>query len=82
MLALIGEAEYESLGFLLCALKTSRDFASNIEITFHTPEEYFLHEEPVPFTRSFEPRTFLNGSSSTSTYASLSNFSACVSGVH
>ncbi|CAD6571469.1 MAG: hypothetical protein ASARMPREDX12_004546 [Alectoria sarmentosa] len=48
---------------------SDRDFASNIGITFHTPEEYFLHQEPVPFTRSFEPRTFLNSSSSTSTSA-------------
>ncbi|CAF9914539.1 hypothetical protein IMSHALPRED_001936 [Imshaugia aleurites] len=48
---------------------SDRDFACNVGITFHTPEEYFLHEQPVPFTRSFDPRTFLNSSSSTSTYA-------------
>ena len=71
------------MGFYIvfvCVLKTSRDFASNIGITFHTPEEYFLHEEPVPFTRSFEPRTFSSGSSSTSTYASNSIVPAYVVG--
>ncbi|KAM0795081.1 DNA kinase/phosphatase Pnk1 [Usnea florida] len=48
---------------------SDRDFASNVGISFHTPEEYFLQENPVPFTRSFEPGAFLNGSSSIPTYA-------------
>ena len=58
-------------------LRTHRDFASNVGIAFHTPEEYFLHEQPVPFTRFFEPGAFLNRSSSTSTHASTSVFSTC-----
>lgn len=28
-------------------------------IPFLTPEEYFLHEEPRPFVRSFEPAAFM-----------------------
>ena len=58
-------------------LRTHRDFASNVGIAFHTPEEYFLHEQPVPFTRFFEPGAFLNRSSSTPTHASMSVFSTC-----
>ena len=47
-----------------------RDFASNVGIEFKTPEEYFLHEEPLPFTRTFEPGTFLDPALTTSTDAS------------
>ncbi|KAF1960144.1 PNK3P-domain-containing protein [Byssothecium circinans] len=36
-----------------------RDFAANIGISFHTPEEYFLQEAPRPFIRSFDPAAFL-----------------------
>lgn len=63
-------------------LRTRRDFASNVGIAFHTPEEYFLHEQPVPFTRSFEPYTILNGSSSTSTHASTLIISTWEPGAH
>ncbi|KAL2049079.1 hypothetical protein ABVK25_010675 [Lepraria finkii] len=48
---------------------SDRDFASNVGIEFKTPEEYFLHEEPLPFTRTFEPGTFLDPASTTSTDA-------------
>jgi bifunctional polynucleotide phosphatase/kinase len=37
----------------------SRDFASNVGITFKTPEEYFLAELPEPFSRNFEPNLHL-----------------------
>lgn len=37
----------------------SRDFASNVGITFETPEEYFLAELPEPFSRNFEPNLHL-----------------------
>lgn len=45
-------------------LKAYRDFAANVGIRFHTPEEYFLQEEVKPFVRSFDPAVFLQQSSS------------------
>ncbi|KAG0652282.1 bifunctional polynucleotide phosphatase kinase [Hyphodiscus hymeniophilus] len=33
--------------------------ARNVGITFHTPEEFFLHEAPREFERSFEPSDYL-----------------------
>ncbi|KAK4693241.1 bifunctional polynucleotide phosphatase/kinase, partial [Lecanoromycetidae sp. Uapishka_2] len=42
-----------------------RDLAINIGIKFKTPEEFFLHEAPMPFTRTFEPSAFLNATSIT-----------------
>ena len=41
-------------------LRINRDLAANIGVAFHTPEEYFLHEEPRPFTRSFDPTVYIN----------------------
>lgn len=38
---------------------SDRNFAANVGITFHTPEEFFLHEEPRAFTRSFDPSEYL-----------------------
>lgn len=38
---------------------SDRDFAANVGIAFHTPEEYFLGEAAKPFTRAFEPSTYL-----------------------
>jgi len=31
-----------------------------VGVPFHTPEEYFLHEEPRPFTRDFDPTVYIN----------------------
>ncbi|OAK95989.1 PNK3P-domain-containing protein [Phaeosphaeriaceae sp. SRC1lsM3a] len=38
---------------------SDRDFAANVGISFHTPEEYFLHEDPRPFTRNFDPTVYI-----------------------
>ena len=43
---------------LWCA-NNNRNFAENVGITFHTPEEFFLHEEPREFSRSFNPAEHL-----------------------
>jgi bifunctional polynucleotide phosphatase/kinase len=50
----------------------SRDFAANVGIRFHTPEEYFLQEEVKPFVRSFDPAVFLQERGGKSTAASMS----------
>ena len=39
---------------------SDRDFAANVGIHFHAPEEFFLSEDPKPFTRAFEPATYLD----------------------
>ena len=38
---------------------SDRDFAANVGVGFHTPEEFFLNEEPKPFTRAFDPTAYL-----------------------
>ncbi|MCJ1434921.1 hypothetical protein MMC27_004291 [Xylographa pallens] len=39
---------------------SDRGFASNIGISFMTPEEYFHGEEPQPFQHTFDPKTYLD----------------------
>jgi len=39
-------------------LTMRRDFAANVGIPFHTPEEYFRHEDPRPFVRAFDPTAY------------------------
>ncbi|KAF2692285.1 PNK3P-domain-containing protein [Lentithecium fluviatile CBS 122367] len=46
-----------------------RDFAANSGIQFHTPEEYFLHEDSRPFVREFDPTIFLQQEAAKSTTA-------------
>ena len=55
-----------------CMLTIVRDFATNVGITFQTPEEYFLNEVPHPYARQFDPNAYLNPASSTSTDTSKS----------
>ncbi|KAF9738760.1 bifunctional polynucleotide phosphatase/kinase [Paraphaeosphaeria minitans] len=46
-----------------------RNFAANVGIDFHTPEEYFLGEDPSPFTREFDPTAVLQRAAVESTDA-------------
>jgi bifunctional polynucleotide phosphatase/kinase len=44
-----------------CTDDTHRNFAANVGITFHTPEEYFLGEAPRPFETTFDPSKYVLG---------------------
>lgn len=39
---------------------SDRDFAANVAIRFHTPEEFFLGEAASLFVRPFDPATFID----------------------
>ena len=54
-----GRAGDKGLGVKKDHSCSDRDFAANVGIAFHTPEEYFLNEDPKPFTRAFEPASYL-----------------------
>lgn len=55
-----GRAEDKTRGRKKDHSSSDRDFASNIGIPFQTPEEFFLKEDATPFTRTFEPSTYLD----------------------
>ncbi|KAK4496537.1 hypothetical protein PRZ48_012517 [Zasmidium cellare] len=38
---------------------SDRDFAANVGMPFQTPEEYWLGEDPKPFTRAFDPVAYV-----------------------
>ena len=43
-----------------------RNFAENLNIAFLTPEEFFLKQEPRPFTRVFDPKSYLGPAAASS----------------
>ncbi|KAK0256084.1 DNA kinase/phosphatase Pnk1 [Friedmanniomyces endolithicus] len=51
-----------------------RDFAANVGIAFHTPEEYFLDAPVQPFVRTFNPASYLNAELTAQTSATPAVF--------
>lgn len=47
-----------------------RDFATNIGMSYHTPEEFFLGHDAQPFTRDFDPSRYLDDDQAASTESS------------
>lgn len=47
------------------------DFADNLGIKFHTPEEYFLKEAPRAFRRTFDPRIYAGSAESSQEEGSI-----------
>ena len=53
---------YRGGSCILDVLKIHRDFATNVGITYKSPEEIFLHEAPHSFVRTFEPNEYIDNS--------------------
>ena len=53
---------------------SDRNLANNIGIVFKTPEEYFLHKQPEPYIRQFEPSDYCKLISHDGTTASKSTY--------
>jgi len=49
---------------------SDRDLAANIGIKYYSPEEYFLQQERKPFTRAFDPTSYIDSSLTSTTDAS------------
>ena len=54
-----GRAGLKAVGIKKDHSCSDRDFAANVNIGFHTPEEFFLNEGPKPFERTFDPTGLL-----------------------
>jgi bifunctional polynucleotide phosphatase/kinase len=66
--------ETSSKAFMITSiLSLCRDFAANVGIPFHTPEEYFRHEDPRPFVRAFDPTAYTGVRAEVSTPARKSD---------
>lgn len=53
-----GRAEDKTAGMKKDFACSDRDLASNVGIKYQSPEEFFLQEEPKPFTRTFDPTKY------------------------
>ena len=54
-----GRAGDKAAGIKKDHSSSDRDLASNVDICFKTPEEFFLNENTKPFARNFDPSSYL-----------------------
>ena len=53
-----GRSEDKTTGTKKDHACSDRDLALNVGIKYESPEEFFLHEQPKPFTRIFDPTKY------------------------
>lgn len=70
-----GRAGDKAAGIKKDHSSSDRDLASNVGIGFKTPEEFFLNESAKPFTRNFEPSSYLEAELTSQTDSSPLLFS-------